>query len=254
MVIIKKQPFYKLFIYFILHYLLVFGYYFIVDNYQLFSVNSWLNSGTFFYVFFIGITFLLFINSKSLIKQFLLIDKNKILIAIRIFILSIIIISILEFFINGQNMLFVIYEEKPVLDVLKNLNHGVLAAFTEELSFKYILLLQLVIRIRLKKSKLILLYLAIGLLFTLSHIFVVIHKSGSIEFSDMIYFLFIFLFSFFTSILFIKKRNLFLVILLHFQVNIAAVFHNNEAYYLVLSTLLIGIYTIPEIQKSILFR
>jgi hypothetical protein len=187
-------------------------------------------------------------------KQFFFIEKNKVFVAIKIFVLSVIIVSLLELLISGQVMPLIVISERSGAQIFKNLIHGILVSFGEELSFKYILLIQILIRIGYRKSYRIYSFLFMSLLFALTHVFLIVYKSGNMDILDLFYLVNIFLYFYFTSVLFIEKRNFLLVVLLHFQVNIAAVFHNNEAYYLIFSTLIIALYTIPRIQNSWVFR
>jgi hypothetical protein len=251
---IKKQPLLKVSIYAFLLFAIVYSYYFVVDNCEVFQQNKWLNSGIFFYTISISLTFSFFINSKRSMKQFFFIEKNKVFVAIKIFVLSVIIVSLLELLISGQAMPLIVISERSGAQIFKNLIHGILVSFGEELSFKYILLIQILIRIGYRKSYRIYSFLFMSLLFALTHVFLIVYKSGNMDILDLFYLVNIFLYFYFTSVLFIEKRNFLLVVLLHFQVNIAAVFHNNEAYYLIFSTLIIALYTIPRIQNSWVFR
>lgn len=198
------------------------------------------------------IIFFLFVTSKENLNKFLTVKSKHIYVALKVLFFSILIISIWEWLFSSKMTITLIADNKSARELLKNFWFGGLIAFTEELIFKWLLLTQLLLRVGDSAGNRRLIFFIVAILFAAAHIPIQIAEFGGISTSHLIK---TFLYSYFTSILYVKLRNFPLVVLLHFFMNISAVFiDDGKMFYFNWSTVLLGIYSIPKINSGWLFR
>lgn len=220
-------------------------------NIHLFT-QTIISHGAITYIIEIVLIFAFFINSRNSWNNFLKVKSNHVFVALKVFIFSLIVISVWEWMFSSRVTIAMIAENKTSRELLKNFWYGGLIAFTEELIFKWLLLTQLLIRVGDSSGNRRLIFLIVSILFAASHIPIQITEYGGISTSHLFK---TFLYSYFTSILYVKHRNFPLVVLLHFFMNISIVFiDDGNPFYFNWATVLLGIYCIPKINNGWLFR
>jgi len=216
------------------------------------STQTIISHGAITYIIEIMLVFVLFISSKKIRSTFLKIRSEHIFIALKVFVFSLIILSSLEWLFGNNITITRIAEDKTPREFLKNLWFGGLVAFAEELIFKWLLLTQLLLRAGDKKSSRRLIFIIVAILFAACHIPGQISDYGEI---NIVHLTKIFFYSYFTSILYVKFRNFPLVVLLHFLVNISAIFINDgNGVYTNWAFILVAVYCIPKINEGWLFK
>jgi len=204
------------------------------------------------YIIDILLIFALFLNTRNSWDNFLKVRSNHVFVAIKVFAISIIIITAWEWLFSSRVTITLIAENKTGRELLSNFWYGGLIAFTEELTFKWLLLTQLLMRAGDSSGNRRLIFLIVSILFAGSHIPIQITEYGGISTSHLIK---TFLYSYFTSILYVKHRNFPLVVFLHFFMNISVVFiDDGKVFYFNWALVLLGIYCIPKINNGWLFR
>lgn len=208
--------------------------------------------GSITYLFELTIFSIIFFRSSNARKDLFRTNSHKTYSAIKVFITSLLLITIWELLFSDKVVIYQSFTENSYRTYLKNLWYGSLIAFNEELIFKWLLLTQILLRVGNKKSHRIFAYLFVAVLFSLSHIPTQLAKFETVQYGHIIM---TFLYSYFTSILYVRHRNFLLVVLLHFFLNISIVFvEGGSNFYFNWGLVLIGMYTIPSISKSWLFK
>jgi tetratricopeptide (TPR) repeat protein/membrane protease YdiL (CAAX protease family) len=204
------------------------------------------------YIIEIALVFAFFLNSKKRRDTFLIVKSNHIATAVKVFVISLVIISVWEWLFSSRVTVTLIADDKTGRELLKNFWFGGLVAFTEELIFKWLLLTQLLLRTGNSRGKRRLIFFVVAILFAAAHIPIQINEYGGISTAHLIM---TFLYSYFTSILYVKHKNLLLVVLLHFFMNISNIFvDDGYTFFFNWSTILLGIYCIPKINNGWIFR
>jgi tetratricopeptide (TPR) repeat protein len=253
----KNQPIGLLILFAILFFILLLIFSSYLKNTDLFrrihlSSQTIIAHGGITYIIEIILVFVLFISSRKKIDTFLKVRSKHIFIALKVFIFSLVILSALEWLFGKSVTIIQIADDKTPREFLKNLWFGGLVAFTEELIFKWLLLTQLLLRVGNTASKRRSIFFIVAILFAACHIPGQLSDGGEINIGHLIK---IFLYSYFTSILYVKFRNFPLVVLLHFLVNISVIFiESGDGFYTNWAFTLVGIYCIPKINKSWLFK
>jgi len=204
------------------------------------------------YIIEISLVLAFFLNSRKRWDTFLKVKSNHIVTAVKVFIISLVIISLWEWMFSSRVTVALIADDKTGREILKNFWFGGLVAFTEELIFKWLLLTQLLLRTGSSSGNRRLVFFVVAMLFAASHIPIQINEYGGISTGHLFK---TFLYSYFTSILYVKHKNLLLVVLLHFYMNISKIFvDDGYTFYFNWSTILLGIYCIPKINNGWIFR
>ena len=173
-------------------------------------------------------------------------------IAIKVFLFSLLVLTFWEFLIRDEVLFQTIYYQSSYRTFIQGLWYDLLIAFSEELVFKWLLLTQILVRIGNSKQNRIGAYLVVALLFAISHIPIQLEKQETINYGHL---LMTFLYSYLTSILYVRHRNFLLVVLLHFLADTSVAFTDiNNSFFFNCSLILIGIYTIPRVGRSWLFQ
>ena len=211
-----------------------------------------LGFGSITYLLQLSIFSVFFIFTLSIRKELIRDISQDTYTAIKVFSFSLLILTSWEFLIRDEALLQTIYYQSSYRTFIQGLWFDLLIAFSEELVFKWLLLTQILIRIGNSKHNRIGAYLVVALLFATSHIPVQLTKQETINY---VHLFLTFLYSYLTSILYVRHRNFLLVVLLHFLADISVAFNDiNNSFFFNWSLILIGIYTIPRVGRSWLFQ
>jgi len=191
-----------------------------------------------------------FINNK-IRHGFLRINAQKFLLALKVFLISTAIISLFEIAFSDHVTVLKVFTENSYRSFVQSFWRNVFVSFSEELFFKWLLLIQVLKLYGSGKGNRSLAYLSISILFALAHIPRQLSDFDSIHTLHLIK---TFLWSYFTCILFIRHRNFALVVALHFLSDLGVIFLENSNSFFNWSILLIGIYAIPGVSNSMIFK
>lgn len=211
-----------------------------------------LGLGSISYLVFLSIIYFFFFFRNNTLNNLISFDSNKFRIGVKTFILLLVIISIWELMFSDYFTLYGMFENKSYRMFLKEFWFGIFVAFTEEFIFKWILLVQVLIRIPETRNARVTAFIIIGILFALAHIPIQLSKYESIQYIHLIT---TFLFSYFSSVLFVRTRNFPLVVFLHFLMNISYILvEGGSSFYFFWCLIIIGIYSQSSISESKLFQ
>lgn len=211
-----------------------------------------LGFGSITYLLQLSIFSVFFIFSLRTRKELIRDTTQDAYTAIKVFFFSLLVLTLWEFLIRDEVLLQTIYHQNSYRTFIQGLWFDLLIAFSEEFIFKWLLLTQILIRIGNSKQNRIGAYLVVALLFATSHIPVQLTKQETIHYGHL---LLTFLYSYLSSVLYVRHRNFLLVVLLHFLADISVAFTDiNNSFFFNWSLILLGIYTIPRVGRSWLFQ
>jgi len=157
--------------------------------------------------------------------------NSGLIIAFTILLISILIITIFEFSFFTQTNIIKVFEENSLRTGFQSIWYILLIGLVEELIFKFIFLNQILVRIQPNKVHRRTAYLILSIFFALIHIPELLNK----EKLNFITLFFPALYSYLSSILYLRYRNLPLLVVLHILLDIPVVFveNGNASYFLI---------------------
>jgi tetratricopeptide (TPR) repeat protein len=193
--------------------------------------------GTISYIIQI-IVFALFFLTIREVRRNLTNLSSGLIPAIAILLLSIFAITILEYPFVDQVTISKVFTENSLRSGFQSLWYILLIGIVEELIFKFLFLNQILVRIKPNNSQRRVAYLALSVLFALIHI-------PELQNKDKLHFITIFfplLYSYLSSILYLRYRNLPLLVVLHILLDVPVVFvENGNASYFIIGLVIISL-------------
>ncbi|WP_421894547.1 tetratricopeptide repeat protein [Marinoscillum sp.] len=193
--------------------------------------------GTLSYIIELIVFALFFLTIKE-VRRNLISLSSGLVPALAILFLSIFLVTIIEYPFIDQVTVSKIFTENSLRTGFQNLWYILLIGLTEELIFKFLFLNQILVRIKPSNSLRRVAYLALAVFFALIHIPELLNK-------DKLHFITIFfplLYSFLSSILYLRYRSLPLLVVLHILLDVPIVFvENGNASYLLIGLIIISL-------------
>jgi len=208
--------------------------------------------GSISYLLYLILFAVIFFDFKGVKKELFNINSSKMFVAIRVFLFTILIVSFLELMNSHSLVIYKIFAENSYRTFISHTVFDIFVAITEELIFKWLLLTQILLRIGNNKENRVIVYIIAGLIFSAAHIPMQLNEEGAIDYGHL---LITFVFFYFSSVLYVRHRNLLLVVALHFLVDIPYIYIEgiNRAFFF-WSLLVIAIYCFNGISNSWLFK
>ena len=210
-----------------------------------------LSRGGIAYILHLFLIIVFFLHNKKDLGIIYFANSRKFYIGLKVFLISIFLISIWEWSLSRNITVLSIFDGTSPRVIVSAFLFGYLVALVEELTFKQILLVQLIKLIGEENWKRRFVLFLVSILFGLSHISIQLVAHGKVDVFNLVL---AFLFSYFTSILYLRLRNLPLVLFLHFFLNIPVIFLDGNLFYFISGLFLISIFTIPIVFKSWIFK
>ncbi|WP_109830160.1 tetratricopeptide repeat protein [Reichenbachiella versicolor] len=189
----------------------------IYQNISLFT-QGLLSAGSISIIVNLVAFFLFFLTTKNRIKRFIKDDNTQFQYAIIIVGLGVIILLMFETLFDDEYTFSAIVRYNSFRSFLGNLIYLILIGIVEEVIHKWLLLNQLTRLFQKSSYSKYLIVFVVSILFALWHIPRDNVFFGGIDFGHLI---FTFFYSFFTSIIYLRDRNLFLLIAIHICADIS---------------------------------
>jgi tetratricopeptide (TPR) repeat protein len=213
-----------------------------------FRTETLIGIGTISYIIEILVFALFFLTIKEA-RRNLANFSSGIIPAIVILLLSIFGISILEYPFVDQVTVSKIFTENSLRSGFQSLWYILLIGFVEELIFKFLFLNQILLRIKCNNSHRRVTYLTLSVFFALIHI-------PELQNKDNLHFITIFLpllYSYLSSILYLRYRSLPLLVVLHILLDVPVVFvENGNASYFLIGLIIISLLLSKSAVKHLL--
>lgn len=254
---IKKESLLKVLIFLPLFYFIVYlNNFYVVSSEVVGSfyllINTVIAKGTISNMIGLSLYALFFLLSSKSIDQLSGLTWNKAFVAIKVFSFTLLVLTFFEVAFRYQVTVFNIFNDNSPLSFTRNTIRIIGIGISEELVFKWLLLIQLLKRVELNSRNRVGIYLIVSILFALAHIPRQLADFGYINYFHLLQ---TSIFSYFTCTLFIRHQNFLLVVLLHVLCDLPTVYLDESTSKLFGTSLfLIPIYSLPFVSHSWLFK
>ena len=192
--------------------------------------DSVINLGSTSYLLELAIFSLLFIRMRDIRQSLLKVSYKQLYPTVKIFLVSLISITFLELTSTPDITVYHVFADNSYRSFLGNSIYIFLISLGEELIFKWLLLTQLLLRVGNSKNALTGVFVLVALIFAAAHIPKQLKDYGELQYWHLFM---TFLFSYFTSILYVRHNNFLLVVGLHFLLDISIIYvdYGGRAYF-----------------------